>query len=543
MKVIAACTVDFERGALGTRARLEEDLLGETILRRTIRRLLSARQLASIHLLVKASQRQRAEKAVAGLNVNIETHDAQPVPWQSYVATARKWTADAWRGGLAGTCVFDETAHPWLLEALAKKENADGIADIPPAACLIDPALLDDMIEHYAEVHQQVRMTFTQSAPGLSAAIYAPALLADLVATNQWPGRLMAYNPANPARDMVMLPCFYAPQTEVRHAAGRCIADTDTAIERIRSILKNAGTAPDAVTISRMLIDQRFQTTTSLPTEVEIELTTEDSLADTTLRPRGNILGRSASMTTDLFDRLIDELAGRDDIRIVLGGFGDPLTSPHLDHCLQKCRNAEIFGLAVRTPAVNMDDETLNALFDARVDVLNILLDAATADTYRLLHRADHFDRVTANIDRISQMHQTRKQPQPLIVCEMTKTDATLSEMEAFYDHWGSRTGSALIVAPSTYGDQFPDLSVMNMAPPTRTACERIFNRAIILADGRVPLCDQDFVGRHLAGSLADQTLASIWTGQTMRDLRQRHLENNLDTTPLCRPCTQWHRP
>jgi len=345
MKVIAACLVDFEHGPLGTRARLEDDLCGETILRRTLKQLLSARRIASVHVLVHASQKQRAEAAVAGLAVQVETHNADPVPWRAYVASARKWTLDAWRGGLAGTTVFDESAHPWLLEALARREQADGVADIPPAAVLLDPHLLDAMIEHYEQVHDQVRMTFTQAPPGLAVAIYAPSLLADLAKANHWPGRMMAYNPAQPARDMIMLPCFYPPAPEVRQAVGRCIADTTSALERLGAILRTTQDipAPDAVTVCRRLADEQSANSPALPDEVEIELTTEDPLPDTRLRPRGRAVDRRGPMDDTVFDALIDELAGRDDARIVLGGFGDPLMAPNFTRCLHKCRSAGIF--------------------------------------------------------------------------------------------------------------------------------------------------------------------------------------------------------
>ena len=548
MKVIAVVNADFTKGALGTRSRLGDDLAGQTVLRRTLGRVLAARRIASVHLVVDKSQEPLARSAAEGLDVKVETHQAAPVPWQTFVACARKWSLDAWRGGLSGACAFDESLHPWLLEALAKREQADGVVDVPPAAALLDPALLDAMVQHYESAASDVRMTFTQSAPGLTAAIYAPSLLADLARTGQSPGRMMAYNPAEPRRDMIMLSCFYAPATDVRRAAGRCIADTTAGLDRIAACFRECqpnGTnvTPDAAAISRWLLARRCGHVEPLPAEVEIELTTEDSLPDTTLRPRGPAVGRRGPMDFALFERLVVELAGRDDVRIVLGGFGDPLLHPEFDRCLRRCRELNFFALAIRTPAVTLEARLADAIMEAKPDVLNVLIDAASPATYRKLHGADHYERVLANVDAVGQARQQRKQPQPLVVCEMIKTPDTMDEMEPFYDHWTAKAGSAVIVGPSDYAGQFKDLSVMDMAPPTRLACERIFNRAMVLADGRVTVCDQDFRGLHAVGSLATNSLSTLWTSEAMAAVRRSHQAGTYDGMPLCSKCREWHRP
>ena len=547
MKLIGVIMADFERGALGGRSWLRDEIAGETVIRRTCRQALKSRRLAGLYLAVDTSQAAVAEAAVAGLNVRIETHHAGSVPWRNYTCSARKWSLDAWRGGLGGTCVFDESLHPWLLEAVAKREQADGAVDIPAAAPLLDPALLDAMIEHHEESSADIRMTFTQSAPGLSAAIYATPLLSDLIKASQSVGRVMAYNPAAPQRDMIMLPCFYAPETDVRRAVGRCVADNSAAIDTITACLRECpaadGDVPDATTISRWLLARRWSHVPKLPNEVEIELTTEDSLPQTTLRPRGAVVGKRGPMDLAVFDRLIGELAERDDMHIVLGGFGDPMMHPQWATCVRRCREAGIFATAVRTPAIMLDQPAIDVLEEARVDVLNVLIDAANAETYRKLHNADCYGQVMANIDALLRSHQARQLPLPILACEMIKTRATMDELEPFYDQWISKVGSAVLVGPSDYAGQWQDLSVMDASPPTRFPCERVFTRAMVLADGRVTICDQDFRGEHTIGSIADSPLSTLWTGQTLVAVRRSHQAGTYDVIPLCRRCREWHRP
>lgn len=550
MKVIAVIEADFNEGALGTRSRLAEDLAGEPVLRRTLRRALEAEGVSQVHLAVRAEHTAQARSAAEGLEVQVETHEADPVPWRGLIASGRKWSLDAWRGGLGGTTVLDESMHPWVLNALAERERPDAIVSIPPGAALLDPNLLSRMIQHFDTVRREVRMTFTQSAPGLSASIYLPELLSDLAEAGQPFCRLMAYNPSEPKRDMVMQSCFYSVPAEIANTVGRCIVDTQRSLDRVTAILQSNGAnsadrraqPPDAAAVSSWLRQHRYDAS-PLPAEVEIELTTEPSLPDSTLRPRGEAVGRRGPMETATFERLIQELSARDDVRVVLGGFGDPLLHPEFPAFVRLCRSAGIFGLALRTPAVHLEEPAVRALIEAKVDVLNVLLDANRAETYRRVHHADHYDRVIANIERVLQMLVQVGQPQPLVICEMTKTHATMDELEPFYDHWTSKTGSAVIVGPSTYGGQWPDLAVMRMAPPARFACQRIFDRATVLADGKVTVCDQDFHGSHAIGSIADTSLSSLWTGPAMETVRRSHLSGGYDGMPLCPTCEEWHRP
>jgi hypothetical protein len=100
-----------------------------------------------------------------------------------------------------------------------------------------------------------------------------------------------------------------------------------------------------------------------------------------------------------------------------------------------------------------------------------------------------------------------------------------------------------VIAGPSRYAGAWPDRAVVNMTPPSRFACSRLFHRATVLADGRLTLCDQDFRGDHTAGQLGPSTLAETWQSSLLAEARAAHLAGGYDALPLCRTCDEWHRP
>ncbi|MFQ6048055.1 MAG: hypothetical protein ACE5K7_01670, partial [Phycisphaerae bacterium] len=117
MRIIAAIEADLQQSPIGTRSRLSEELLGQPVLRRTIARLQRCRSVDGLFVLSGPGQRDRLARLCSDLPVSLETHDAGPPPHQQLVQLSRKWALDNWRGGIGGTCCFDEQIHPAVLEA------------------------------------------------------------------------------------------------------------------------------------------------------------------------------------------------------------------------------------------------------------------------------------------------------------------------------------------------------------------------------------------------------------------------------------------
>jgi radical SAM protein with 4Fe4S-binding SPASM domain len=97
----------------------------------------------------------------------------------------------------------------------------------------------------------------------------------------------------------------------------------------------------------------------------------------------------------------------------------------------------------------------------------------------------------------------------------------------------------ALLTGHSHYAGQRADRAVMCMAPPRRGICRRVFSRAVVLADGRVTTCDQDFAARQTVGHLAEQPFAELWQSDRLAAIRSDAVADQ----PLCASCAEWDRP
>ena len=72
-------------------------------------------------------------------------------------------------------------------------------------------------------------------------------------------------------------------------------------------------------------------------------------------------------------------------------------------------------------------------------------------------------------------------------------------------------------------------------------ACRQLANRMTIHSDGRVALCDQDWLGRACVGDANTTPLAELWSAT--RTMRLAHDQGRWDESELCRGCHEWHRP
>ncbi len=552
MKIIAAIEVDLDDTPLGTRSRLGEMLCGQVVLARTVERVLRAGELAGVWVACPAQQLDRCRELLGGRQVNYWPHAPAAPPHRALVRAARKWSLDGWRGGLGGACSMDEYTDCRVLAESAKAESADGVLAVPGASAVVDPVILDGLVHQFREVSEEVRMTFCQAPPGLAGVVYATNILEEMASKRIPPGWILTYKPDAPAADLIFKPCCFNTPQAVRHAVGRLLADTDSAVERLTNLL-TAHADPDANTIGRFLIERERSYVPALPREVELELTTADPYPDTPHRPRGSRVGQRGPIDLAMIRKVADDWAGgrlgrrvsRDDTLIVLGGFGDPILHPGFAEALAILRAAGVYGLAVRTAAVDLTEPIRAALIEHRVDVLEVLLDAWTQETYAHVTAspAASLADVVANLEALGRERDARGWPCPIILPVMTKCRANVSELDDFYDGWIRKLGCANVVGFNAYSSRLEDLSVINMSPPTRTPCRRIMSRCTILADGRMTICDQDHAGEHTIGSIADQSLHDLWNAPAMQGIRQRHLAGDSAAMPLCANCSEWHRP
>lgn len=543
MNAVAIIRADLTRSPIGTSSRLTAQLCGTPVLTRTIQRAASAKKVQSIIVSCPPDQVETVTPLVAHDKVRVCGASEPPLPLSGLIVPARKWALASWRGGVAGSCFFDEHIHPRLCLNLASECKADMVVCAAAEGPWLDPQLIDDMLEYCANSHEPLSIVFAQAPPGLAPTLVGLDLLAELAQKNLSPGWINTYRPDKPRKDLTRNPMCFRPPLEIINAGGRLTSDTQRGLALLEQLTPQLTPQACAQDICRVLSAIRRTQADPFPREIQIELTTRDQLAESLLRPRGPSVGVRGPMDVRLFNKAVTEIATHDDALIVLGGFGDPLLHPEFTKILTCCREAAVFGLAVRTNAIALSNDMCQALIDASVDIVEILLDSTQRKHYQQVHGCDQYDGVIENIGRLQEHRNKSKRPVPFVVPTLIKAQETFDHLDSFFDHWVRTCGWAVIEGYSHHALQQPDRRVMNMAPPVRQPCRQLRDRLTILADGTVTACDQDYAALRPVGNLQDQSIQEIWDGATLTTLRRAHQQQTLDADPLCAKCDAWHNP
>jgi radical SAM protein with 4Fe4S-binding SPASM domain len=508
----------------------------DPVLHWTLERLTRSRHLESIAILCWDDQAE----AINPIAAEVEAHmmvksPRQTVPMIESIAAAQKF-ADGWRGGLHGTCDFDRGFFaPWFAE-IAKNLESDTLLLVDPTSALIDPQIIDATIEQARE-KMDAELFFSQAAPGLAAPLIRVSLLDRLIKLNLHPGRILHYIPDQPMRDPIGGESCVTVPTVVARTTRQFKLDSRRQIERITAAAHSLnGTLISSSSVEILNRVEAFGDPEPMPRDVTMELTTRRDAKPIFLPEvsRGDLSLQAAK-------KLFGELAEYDDIRLTLGGVGDPLLHGQFLEIIAAARSGGIHAIHVETDLL-ADAQRIEQLVDANVDVVSVHLPAMKAETYARIMGVDRLADAVTNIKRFVTHRQRRRRGVPLLVPTFVKLAINLSEMELWYDQWLRALGSAVIVGPSDFAGQVSSIAVAEMQPPRRTACRRIESRITILSDGSIVSCEQDVFGKQAMGSINTDSISDVWRNQFGK-LRIEQAAGRWCDRAMCAGCKEWHRP
>jgi MoaA/NifB/PqqE/SkfB family radical SAM enzyme len=123
------------------------------------------------------------------------------------------------------------------------------------------------------------------------------------------------------------------------------------------------------------------------------------------------------SMDYDLFKKLIRDLTKVKVKRIILGGQGDPMLYPKLFDAIELAKTAGM-EVALITSGFFLNEKKIRALFDLKIDSLDVSLQAATPEIYLKMHpghKKDTFDRIKNCITLLASLKKSKKLSNPRI--------------------------------------------------------------------------------------------------------------------------------
>jgi MoaA/NifB/PqqE/SkfB family radical SAM enzyme len=182
-------------------------------------------------------------------------------------------------------------------------------------------------------------------------------------------------------------------------------------------------------------------------------------------------------------------------------GLGEPFLDPYLFERIKYAKEKGFKNIGISTNADLLDEDKQKKLLESGIDTVLFSIDGAKKETHEAIRRGTNFERVVRNFQGIIKMrdegnYKTR------FVLRFIRQDINKNEWEDFKKFWEPKLSKEkkdmmIIYDMHTWGgEKFSKDKILNNQTRDpeieKKPCHRLNELLIVLADGSVPLCNED---------------------------------------------------
>lgn len=245
-------------------------------------------------------------------------------------------------------------------------------------------------------------------------------------------------------------------------------------------------------------------------------------------------------MEEGVFKNIVDQIKGIN-THIILNHFGESLLHPKLYEFLYYLKKKNIPSLMSANPT-ELSQEKIEAVCRGGLTKLILSIDGLTDSTYKSI-RGPHADLDIAkeNIENLIEYKNKFGFKYPEIEIQMVLMKKTENEMQDYKKQW-DKPGINRVVIKDFYiwscsTENIKSLTGVEKINPL-FPCSIPWSSFVILWDGRVVPCCNDYDGLYILGDVKHKSLKEIWNDKPMLELRKQQIKNQLKNNKLCCNCT-----
>jgi len=459
-RVEALIVADPDYNGLGMQRDLAMIVAGGlNALQITVGRALRCTNIDGVTVATPEPERVRLMLGQYAEQVNLVRVDASALRERSRaIGIGRHRSRDCWRGGMGLLTCYDESFDPRLTLGVMQQRSMSAAVIIGADWAMIDPAIVDEIVDRHRSAPSQHRLAFSQSVPGIGGFVVDRSAVESLAKGQNNAGAfatiggLIGYIPFAPQADPIAKTMCVQIDPLLRDAGVRAIADTTDRVLALAGVYEQLGVDPigaDATACLGLFARACAKNDRSAPAEVHLELCS-GRLSNGPFgqwKRGGNEATDRPVLTLARAHGLLRELiTARPDAALVLDGAGDPLMHQDAMGFVQLADELGFASVELRTdllcPGINAE-----SMIESGLGVLSVDLLANTPETYSALTGQNMFSGV---VDRLEGILNARGKLAcglaPMwVVPRITRCDAVMEEIPDFYDRWLLACGSAAI--------------------------------------------------------------------------------------------------
>jgi radical SAM protein with 4Fe4S-binding SPASM domain len=258
--------------------------------------------------------------------------------------------------------------------------------------------------------------------------------------------------------------------------------------------------------------------------------------------PRAEATRGFGFVSLDLVKKIVAQGVPHGGVTYYLHKDGEPLMHPRILDIVATIKSAHPANrVRLTTNGTLLTEDKARRLLELGIDQLRVGIRAATRETYKRVHKKDHFDRVKANIERFLELKQEMKVRRPLVMVQIVVCEDTVGEIDLFRQQWGDKDVAMEIKDFMSWGGWTADGTLPpENNDPRRPPCIDPFHNLVVNWDGKVSLCSLDWNNQVQFGDVSRQNVADVWHGEPAEAVRQAHLRGDFKQNSMCANCQEW---
>jgi radical SAM protein with 4Fe4S-binding SPASM domain len=191
--------------------------------------------------------------------------------------------------------------------------------------------------------------------------------------------------------------------------------------------------------------------------------------------------------------------------------------------------------VAVFSNASALESKRAQQLFDARLDVYSVSLNAFSKGVYEKVMKLP-FERTLDNLHRFMEMNQERGKPIQFNVSLVPTEEHSDDEIAKFREYW-TPLAHNVIVPPRISWGNYQDLGLRKKQYP----CRYVWDVLLVDWDGTVAMCCEDYETKFPLGNLTEKSPQEIWNSKMFQDQRRRQVDGDFGVPSICVNCIESH--
>ncbi len=277
-----------------------------------------------------------------------------------------------------------------------------------------------------------------------------------------------------------------------------------------------------------------------LPIRVWVEISARCNLSCVMCPNKDLSPEAKGDMSFEVFRKTIDQ-AEKFAFDITLNHRGEALVHPDMGEFLHYLKGRGMVK-KLHTNGMLLDQRVSRAIIETPLDRLSFSVDGIEAEEYEKVRRGAKFSVVMENIRRFLRLRREMGSVKPLVAWEFIELQPggaeTIRQSPIYRELRGLGLDELVVKKPHNWGGYLQ----ADINKRKYNCCTFPWNALLVLWNGDVSPCSQDFFAHYILGNINENELEKIWNGPQQARLRSGLAAGSYLEFPHCRDCDRLWR-